>query len=57
MSIDVFRVDRNAINKPYRVKIHGVTLTNSKGEIRKFGTMFEAMSKAQRILTRQERNK
>lgn len=57
MCIEVFHSDHTCVSKPYHVKINGVTLKNSKGEVKKFDTLLGALSKAQRIITQQERKK
>jgi len=45
--IEVYDKDTKG-SKPYRVRIDGATLKNKKGEPRRFATMLEAISAAQR---------
>lgn len=43
--------------KQYRVEIHGIPLKNKKGEIRLYPTVLEALSAAQRVITKEARQK
>lgn len=56
--IDAYRIDGHtpSLAHPYRVKVDGRLLMNKKGEVRKFTTLLNALSFAQRYLEKKVRN-
>lgn len=55
MSIDAHRVYGYCIHDPFRVSIDGILVRDKKGNPKKFHSMLDAMSWAQRHLQKKER--
>lgn len=52
--IDVERVHDRRISEPYRVFVDGELLRNKKGHGRRFATMLDALSYAQRYVEKRD---
>ncbi len=55
MSIEPHRVDGYCVHEPFRVSINGALVRDKKGNPKKFTSMLEALSWAQRHLQKKAR--
>ena len=55
MSIEPYRIDGYCVYEPYWVSIDGKLVRDKKGNPKKFHTMLDALSWAQRHLQKRER--